>query len=355
VTADFHLIWTFSDADSARSGVFGNTPSIAFDKVQLHLGSFVGDFLAPALSDVQLVTRPLEPLAEFLLTPLPVFSDLSMATGGGPIYLADLLRGQGQNVRRFAEAVEISNGLDSTTLPVGAVNLGSFTVTDPRAINSGGDAPPANILLNKAASDVIAQISALSPGAASFFDQLSMLGGSYGLHFSTLDSPTSAFDLLIGRDTTLFTYALPVISVSTSVGTDIPVYPGVVVHFGGDLTVSVSATFSWDSSGLHGGNLLDGFSLENASVAIGLSVIAGAGIGIPDVISLSVDGNLGVSATFAVTATDGNPRLTASQLASGQFTISTASDLYGSLSIDVSTLGVDLYSFTLAYFDRPIF
>src|SRR5439155_26526079 len=211
---------------------------------------------------------PLEPLAEFLLTPLPVFSDLAMDTGGGPIYLADLLGVWGQRVTRFAEAVEIINGLDSRFLPGGAVNLGSFTVTDPRAIDSAGDARPADILQNNGAADLIAQISALSPGAASFFDQLAMLG-SFGLHFTMLDSPASAFHLLIARDSSLFNYALPAVSVSTSVGTDIPVYPGVLVHVGGDLTVLVAATFSCDSSGLHGGNLLDGFYLEDASVTIG--------------------------------------------------------------------------------------
>ena len=106
---------------------------------------------------------------------------------------------------------------------------------------------------------------------------------------------------------------------------------------------------------LHGGNLADGFSLDDASVTVGFGVTAGAGVGIPDLISISVDGNLGVSATFTVTGPNGNPHLTANDLASGRFTISTASDLYGGLSVDVSTLGADLYSFTLASFDQPIF
>jgi hypothetical protein len=354
LTADFHVAWTFSDADPARPGGFGNTPSITFDNVQLYVGSFVGDLLAPAVADVQLVTRPLEPLAEFLLAPLPVLSDLSVATGGGPVYFADLLRFLGQDVTRFAEAIEIINGLDSTTLSAGVVHLGSFTVTDPRARDGAGNAAPADILQSNAASDVISQISALGPGAASFFADLSRLG-AYGPHFTMLDSPASAFDLLLGRDTTLFRYALPPVSVSTSVGADIPVYPGVVVHFGGDVTFSASGTFRWDSSGLHGGNLLDGFALEDVSVTVGLGVTAGAGVGIPDIISLTVDGNLGVSATFTVTGTDGNARLTASQLASGQVTISTAGRVYGGLSLDVSTLGVEVFSFTLASFDKRIF
>src|SRR5207248_7403107 len=140
-----------------------------------------------------------------------------------------------------------------------------------------------------------------------------------------------------------------------SVGIEFPVYPGVVVDFGGNVTFSASANFTWDTSGLHGGNLLDGFALEDVAVTVGLGVTAGAGVGIPDIISLTVDGNLGVSATFAVTGSDGHAHLTANQLSNGQFTISTEGRVYGGLSIDVSTFGVDVYSFTLASFDKRIF
>jgi adhesin HecA-like repeat protein len=251
VTAAFHLGWAFTNADPARSGLFGNTPSIAFNNVQLHLGSFVGDFLGSAVSDVQQLTEPLAPLADFLSTPLPVLSDLAAAAGRGPIYPADLLGSQGQAITRFALAVHVINGLDPTILPDGVIDLGSFTVTDPRAFDGGGDAAPADILQNHAANNVVAQIRALSPGAASFFDQLSMLGSSEGLHFTILDNPTNAFDLLLGRNTTLFTYSLPPLSLSQDVERDVPTpVPFVVVHFGGNLDVSVSATFGCDASGL---------------------------------------------------------------------------------------------------------
>jgi len=356
ITSNFNLDWSFSNADPAQSSPFGNTPNIAFNNVQLHLGSFVGDFLAPVLSDVQVLTRRLDPLAKFLLQEVPVISDLSRDVGSGPIYLANLIPEYGETIVRFAMAVEVINGLDSNALRTGVVSLGNFTVTDPRATDSAGDAPPAGILQDNAAPDVIAQISGLSPDAANFFDQLSMLGSSDTLHFTILDDPTNAFDLLIGRDTTLFSYTVTPLMISDTVFTyDIPVYPGVVVHFQGDLNFSVSATFGCDSSGLHGGNILDSFYLQNVSIMVGFTVEAGPGVGIPDLFTVSVDGGLGVSATFTLTGTDGNPRLTWSELADGQYTVSDSGDVQGSLSIDVTSLGMDLYSFTLASFDRHIF
>jgi hypothetical protein len=357
VTANFHLGWTFSNADPARSGLFGNTPSIAFNNVQLHVGSFVGDFLGSVVSYVQQVTKPLEPLAEVLLTPIPVLSDLSQDIGGGPIYLTDLLGSSaGSAITSFARAVEVINSLDPKKLSDGVVNLGSFTISDPRANDSAGDSTPAAILQNSPASDVIQQVSSLSAGSATFFNQLSMLGSSQGFHFTILDNPTNAFNLLLGKDTPLFTYTLPSLSVSTSVGTDIPVYPGVVIHFGGTLSLAATATFGCDTSGLRSGNALDGFFLDNASVTVSFTVTVGAGIGIPDLLSLTVDGNLGVSATFTLTGTDGSTHVTASQFASGQVSVAAAGDLIGSLSIDLTgPFDVDLYSFTLASFDQHIF
>src|SRR5262249_5399718 len=182
-------------------------------------------------------------------------------------------------------AVRVITGLDPTTLADGVVNLGSFTVTDPRATDSAGDAVPANILQSHAATDVVPQISALSPGSASFFSQLNMLGSSDGLHFTILENPVNAFDLFIGRSTTLFTYTVPPLSISRSCAAEIPTpVPFVLVHFGGDLAVSVSGTFACDTSGLLSGNILDGFYLQSAAVTVTLTLSAGPGVGIPDTI-----------------------------------------------------------------------
>jgi hypothetical protein len=84
----------------------------------------------------------------------------------------------------------VINGLDPDSLSDGIVNLGSFTVTDPRATDSAGNAAPADLRSDNASRDVFAQISALSPGSASFFDQMGKLDGSDGLHFTILDNPT---------------------------------------------------------------------------------------------------------------------------------------------------------------------
>jgi hypothetical protein len=355
VTTEFQLGWTFSQADPAQPGPFGDTPSVAFNNIQLHLGSFEGNFLAPVLSNVQIVTRPLEPLAELLLAPLPVISDLATDVGLPPVRLADLLGANGPAITNFAMAVEIINGLDPTALQSGVIHLGNFTVIDPRATDSAGDATPASILQDNAARDVTEQISALSPDAANFENQMSMLDSSDGLHFTILDDPTNAFDLLLGKDTTLFTYTLTPVMLSTSVDYEVPVYPGVLVDFGGELKLSVSATFGCDSTGLHTGHILDSFYLQDASVTVGLTITAGGGVGIPDTVSLTVNGNLGISVTFTLTGADGSSRLTESELANGQYTIAKSGDIYGYLSIDVHVLGDKVYGYDFPQFDKQIF
>jgi hypothetical protein len=353
--ANLNVVWIFSNADPMRSGYFGNIPTISFNNVQLFVGSFRDNFLAPVVSDVQQVTGPLAPLADFFITPVPVLSDLAADVGRPPIYLTDLLGTTGQSVVGFARAVHDINDLRPAAMESGLVHLGSFTVTDPRAFDSAGDALSAAIRQSQAANNVIAQISALGPGDAAFFNDLSTLAG---FHFTMLDNPTNAFELLLGQNTTLFTYSLPPVSVSGHFTTDIPIpiTLGLVsIHYDLRVTVSASATFGCDASGLPSGNLMDGFFLQSASVTFAVNTVVGVGFGIPDGVEVALDGHLAASATFTLTGTDGSGRVTGSELASGQFTVSTASDVQGALSIDILVLGEDVYSFRLAAFDWPIF
>jgi hypothetical protein len=88
---------------------------------------------------------------------------------------------------------------------------------------------------------------------------------------------------------------------------------------------------------------------------VDVSLDAGPGVGIPDGISLDLAGHLGVSATFTLTGTDGNSRLTGSQLANGQFNISAASDVFGYLSLDIYTVDQDLWSQDFGMIEYQIF
>jgi len=62
--------------ESALNLVKGGLNIVEFQDVALDLGSFISDFIEPVLGTVREVTEPLQPIIDFLTTPLPVISDI---------------------------------------------------------------------------------------------------------------------------------------------------------------------------------------------------------------------------------------------------------------------------------------
>ena len=66
-------------------------PSVALNHVQLDVGTLAADVLAPVVTNIQAVTKPLAPIVGFLKTPIPIVSQLN----GHDVSFASILNSVG--------------------------------------------------------------------------------------------------------------------------------------------------------------------------------------------------------------------------------------------------------------------
>jgi hypothetical protein len=346
VTADFNMAWSFNAADPSQFP-FGNTPSIAFNNVQLDLGSFFGGFVAPIVTNMQKVTKPLEPLADFLMAPIPALSNLSEQFNQGPVTVANLFPSDSQTIEDFAAAIHAINGLNPANLANGVVDLGSFTITDPRATDANGDSSAAGILTDAARTDVVSQISSVSAGAASFFNAIGTFGNSQGFQFPMLENPAKIFGLFLGQNTTLFTFTLPPFNLSTQFTESIPIIPFVNADASGVIQISAGATFGFDTTGFHTGNILDGFFIQNAQVGVTGGVGFGLSVGVPVLATANLDCVVSATVNLNLVDSNGSRTVYGSELASGNFKLNLSGSVTATLVADIETFFVVIYQINL--------
>lgn len=297
---DFVLDWDFNAADIDDAS-FGELPRLSFNNVKLDLGSFLGDFAKPIVTEVRKITRPLEPVIDVITTPLPLLDKF-----GINISLLDIatnpafVKGTPELglIDAVSDIVDATAALDSIDVNEGTalINLGGFSVSDD--IRQLSDL--SNVVIDAGdvispALDPLTQATGQSATASSFF--AGAQGG--GLSFPILESPTEAFKLLLGKtDATLFKADLPSLAAQFQYTQSIPVFPGVNVRFGGNGGFEANLDFGFDTTGLFAaessGNAADifnqGFFVDpNSGLNLNLGFSAGGGVGIPGAAELSAD------------------------------------------------------------------
>jgi hypothetical protein len=300
--------WNFQNADPSVYP-FGNSPTVQVNNVQLDLNSFFSSFVAPLVADMQQVTKPLEPLAQFLLTPIPVLTDVTQFLGLGPATPARLVALGGAApapLTALATAIDLINHLPVPDVG-GTINLGGFTMKDPRAKDAQGNPayqgqmslPPI-----EPPEPVTEQEQSGPESESGFFLNVSKIS----LDFPILDDPTQAFKLLLGQDATLFTFNVPKVGIGVNFSWSLPVpmpppLTGLVsLQVQVQIDLTAGGTFTYDTSGLRAGNPAAGFYMQNVSFALSVQVSPGLQIGIPHVVALTFE--IDVTATFTETLVD---------------------------------------------------
>ena len=312
-------------------------PTIAFNDVELDLGSFLTDFAKPVIGTVNEIIDPFRPIVEFLNKDTKLLSEIGIDSlfdknDDGKVNVLELaikiaeLAGKKPNakyIKFFDSVVEISElvenlnalaeGGDNIIIDLGSYELGSSF--DPS--DSDADATTAETDTTESAPSLDRQLNS-SPTTGAKTTQknitknLTASGGSFEIPLLT--NPSTAIDLLLGKDVPLFTYDMPALEVGFEIEKTFPIWGPIGGLVEGNFNVAVDLAFGFDTYGfrqwqevtdfepLESYRVLDGFYVSDRENADGTgadvdeltasaTIAAGAGIDVK-VVSGFVKGGL---------------------------------------------------------------
>ncbi len=224
---------------------------VEFRDVSLDLGSFISDFAAPVLREIQKVTGPIQPIVDILTSPLPVISDL-----GPPVTLLDLARMTGRFdpslIEAIADIITLVNAIPTTAGNV-IIGFGDFTIykimTDGTTM--GTDPVDGNADLSDLHEDQGATATTTEPAeeneTTGFVDKLK---NTKGFAFPILSDPSQVFGLLTGQEVVLFGYDMPAFELEFEYTQFFPLYGPLGIGITGTAYAKIDFAFGFDSSGL---------------------------------------------------------------------------------------------------------
>jgi Ca2+-binding RTX toxin-like protein len=238
--AEFDLTWKWELGHDA------GIPVIGINHIQLDVGTFIGQFLAPILQEIKKVTGPLQPVVDAITAPIPILSDLV----GRPFNMLDLAELFGYltpSSRKFIEAIATIIDVANNTPVVGdtiLIPLGNIAITqDTRGNVSSAPKAGGGSSANQSPSE---RVSDSSPGGiAGFFKKLEKIG----IKFPILDISAVA-QLFAGKPVSIIEYHMPVLELKAAFSQTINIWGPIAVFFGGEIGVKVDLTFGYDTYGL---------------------------------------------------------------------------------------------------------
>ncbi|MEG4082530.1 DUF4347 domain-containing protein [Microcoleus sp. POL10_C6] len=286
-------------------------PAVAFNNMQLDLGTFVNNFAKPVIGKISDVIKPFRPVINLLNADTKLLSKLGIAgpfdkNKDGKVSVLELAaKISGRDIdTRFLDAVakvdkvvnlanQIANSPDKIDL--GSYTLGNIDVTAQSA-NLQNASPVAKTAVQQTAKQ---QINSKTNGKVKEF--LNALQDIDGFDVPLLTKPQTAIQLLIGKpDVPVFTYQMPKLGFNFNIRKDFPIWGPINGLLEGKFSASAHLGFGYDTYGLNqwknsnfaagsAGKVLDGFYVsdrENADgtgrdvdeLTLDASIAVGAGI-----------------------------------------------------------------------------
>jgi Ca2+-binding RTX toxin-like protein len=244
IETDFALVWQF---DNTASPAANGVQQLGFTNVEVSLGQFVDQAIAPLLSNVEKVLGPVKGIAEVLDTRLPVISDLV----GRKYTLLDLAKDYGQVsastfafVRQVTQFANFANQVRSVlnalvTDGSGFLKLGGFTVDAAAAADASKRGQLAPVASGSTNYD--------PTKAANVQDQD---GKPSGFALPVLSNPSSWFKLLLGQDILLVTYDVPKLDFAFKYEQFFSILGPLGVTLAGQVGATADLSFGYDTRGL---------------------------------------------------------------------------------------------------------
>ena len=293
-------------------------PAVAFNNMQLDLGTFVNNFAKPIVGKISDVIKPFRPVINFLNADTKLLSTLGIEgpfdkNGDGKVSVIELAaKISGRDIdTRFLDAVakvdkvvnlanQIANSPDKIDL--GSYTLGNIDVADQSA-NLQNASPVSKTALQQTANQ---QINSKTSGNVKEF--LNALQDIDGFDLPLLTKPETAIQLLIGKpDVSVFTYQMPKLEFDFNIDQTFPIFWPIKGLLEGKFSAEAHLGFGYDTYGLSewknsnfaagsADKLLDGFYVSDRQNADGTG---------PDVDELSLDASIAAGFGLDVIVADG--------------------------------------------------
>jgi Ca2+-binding RTX toxin-like protein len=246
IGAELDINWDF---------VKDKAPTVAFNDVNLDVGSFLGGFAGPILTKVNKVTAPIKPVTDLLRKKidLKVFKisllDIGLATG--KIDQDDV-----NFINSVADVITIVDRIAVLSNNNNKINLGSFKLGDADIRD-----PEKFVLSNQKLTDItIVELKdeieryRANHGNQDITDieiaySLTKIPGE-GLTIPLLDNPKEAFNFLLGKDIEIFTWDLPELKFGFEYSQFFPVVGPLGIELKGDIGAGIKLKFGYDTTGL---------------------------------------------------------------------------------------------------------
>ncbi len=210
------------DATLSASGFSSSGLAVAFEDVQLDLGSFLEDFLGPIIAEVQKYTKPLQPIIDIVSTPIPGISQLAEFVGEDPITMLTLFEAISGNdltlVKTILDLITFANALPTGNGGLGAIDIGRFEINADKFLDSELPANQKGDLISFSAPEpggIAGAIGDLNSSFDGFKDAFTANMSSSsapeseepGFSFPAFEDFSNLFNLLVGEDVTLIRWA----------------------------------------------------------------------------------------------------------------------------------------------------
>ena len=293
-------------------------PTVAFNNMQLDLGTFVNNFAKPIIGKISDVIQPFRPVINFLNADTKLLSKIGLAgpfdkNGDGQVSVLELAaKISGRDIdTSFLDAVakvdkvvdlanQIANSPDKIDL--GSYTLENIDVADQSA-NLQNASPVPKTAVQQTANQ---QINSKTNGKVKEF--LNALQDIDGFDLPILAKPETAIQLLIGKpDVPILTYQMPKLGFDFNVEQKFPIWGPFKGLLEGKFSASANLGFGYDSYGLSewknsnfaagsADKLLDGFYVSDRQNADGTG---------PDVDELSLNASIAAGFGLDVIIADG--------------------------------------------------
>ncbi len=253
---DLSVDWSFDGKD-----LTGSVPEITYGNVEVELGGFLGNVLAPLLARIEPILDPIEPVLDILTSEIPVIDDLGVHVtllGLAETFVNmppddDSEMSQRLNrLLKFIEALVTINDLanavtaDASTtarLVIGSLKFGGAASPqfDARALELANQV----VELAKSKTDLIQQ---LIDGAPTTGKVLTTTPAE--IHFPIYENPVSVFEWLLGfGEAEIVTIKLPSANLNVPIDLSVPIFPGLSAGIFGSIQASVGLMVGLDTYG----------------------------------------------------------------------------------------------------------